>query len=251
MVYKWLQEMNVTAFLESGSALGQLRHGGRIIPWDDESDLGFFTGEKWGPVPSDMRSIDHFMQRFKNEKVSSHGGMHRVHPMSQNGDIYCAQYQITFGSPAGNVHVDVFAYAYVPGSEEKNIAVIGKCFRPVSPIPTSSVLPLKACNYFDETVACVADPLTYCRSQFGSNVMGRAVGHGAHYGSVDIVKYLSLVMPIVFFLSGVGVLATVIAPRKCGLLHNRRRKTLTLISYGLAGIGCIMQGYLVYLRAQF
>lgn len=50
---------NVTAFLCGGSLLGQVRHGGRQIPWETDADFAFFPYDPFGRrgAPSSLEEV--------------------------------------------------------------------------------------------------------------------------------------------------------------------------------------------------
>lgn len=107
-------ENNIKYFLESGTLLGAVRHGG-FIPWDDDMDIGMMREEyeKFLKIAPEKLSSEFILQTWKNEKDYS-----LTFAKVRKSDTIFLEYEFKDSSMHNGIWVDIFPYDSVP---EKNI----------------------------------------------------------------------------------------------------------------------------------
>lgn len=111
-------ENNIPYFLDSGSALGAIRHGG-FIPWDDDIDVGMLREnyDRFIQVAKEELSDRFFLQTTETE--SEYLGFNAK--IRLNGTFFPEKV-----NEGKNIHqgifVDVFPFDYI--SDNKNLALI-------------------------------------------------------------------------------------------------------------------------------
>lgn len=118
-VFRVCMDNGITCFLDSGSMLGAIRHGG-FIPWDDDLDIGMMREdyEKFSRIVSSSLKDDYYWQSWDNDvsyplcfgKVRKRGTIYRESKsdIQQNCGIY----------------VDVFPYDSISDDRKEQIRVL-------------------------------------------------------------------------------------------------------------------------------
>lgn len=103
-------ENNIKYFLESGTLLGAVRHGG-FIPWDDDMDIGMMRDEyeKFLKIAPEKLSSEFILQTWKNEKDYS-----LTFAKVRKLDTIFLEYEFKDSSMHNGIWVDIFPYDSVP-----------------------------------------------------------------------------------------------------------------------------------------
>lgn len=103
-------ENNIKYFLESGTLLGAVRHGG-FIPWDDDMDIGMMREEyeKFLKIAPEKLSSKFILQTWKNERDYS-----LTFAKVRKLDTIFLEYEFKYSSMHNGIWVDIFPYDSVP-----------------------------------------------------------------------------------------------------------------------------------------
>lgn len=148
---KWVAQQldahNVTYFLSTGSALGSVRHGGTIIPWDTDVDIAIFPQDE-AKVGEIFRGNAH--HHFNKDPLGK--PMYWIHASAD-------------GKPADGPHVEVF-------------------FDPVYTAYPASLLPLEPCKFYDVQLNCPKRAMLDVWFPSGWSRYGGCHYHGKDRGTI-------------------------------------------------------------------
>lgn len=115
------QKYNICYFLDSGSALGAVRHGG-FIPWDDDVDIGMMRDdyEKFLQVASQDMNPIYVIQTHETEP-----NYHNFHAKIRKKNTLFPQYYTATYKYRG-IQVDIFPFDYVPDDPIKALRMVKK-----------------------------------------------------------------------------------------------------------------------------
>lgn len=114
---KRLEEANITYFLSTGTALGAIRHGGVVIPWDTDIDIAIF--------PSDKDRV---------EALLKNNGERYFHVDGLGKPMFWIHHSRN-GKPRDGPHVEIF-------------------YDPVYTKYRDKLLPLERCSLYGTSVSC-------------------------------------------------------------------------------------------------
>lgn len=127
---KICKENNIKYWLDGGTLLGAVRHGG-FIPWDDDIDVGMLREdyEKFLKLASKELPSDIFLQNWDTEK-------NFFLPMTKLRDKYSSIIEIEDRNSKNHsgIFIDIFPFDYLPKNNTlKNIQMVFfyilKCFK--------------------------------------------------------------------------------------------------------------------------
>lgn len=109
-VSNFFETHNITWFLDSGTVLGAMRHGG-FIPWDDDIDIGMLRGdfEKF----LELATLEDFPKGFSVHTISDtpgFGGMYAK--VFKDGTEFRTKETVDAGFSQG-IFIDVFPYDFL------------------------------------------------------------------------------------------------------------------------------------------
>ena len=113
-IHRICTKNNISYFLDSGSALGAIRHGG-FIPWDDDMDIGLLREDynRFIEIAKKELSDGFALQTFQNDanyyKLSAK--IHKIGTFYPEEDAEDYKYQCIF--------VDVFPFDFAPDDIKK------------------------------------------------------------------------------------------------------------------------------------
>ena len=138
VVDTFCRENNINYWLDSGTLLGAIRHGG-YIPWDDDIDIGMLR-----------KDYDIFLKKFneKNERYkvySIENNKNFPYPFGKVLDTHTILYEPNEQGVKLSVNIDVFIYDNAPNDDK----IINKMYKKrdfynkIYHFTISSLLPLK------------------------------------------------------------------------------------------------------------
>ena len=106
VIAAFCEERGIEWFMDSGTALGAMRHGG-FIPWDDDIDIGMMRGdyERFIELAQDGLPAGYSLQTFDNNETFA-GLFAKVY---KEGTAFHTKETIEAGCDQG-IFVDVFPY---------------------------------------------------------------------------------------------------------------------------------------------
>lgn len=115
------REHDLTYFLDSGTALGAVRHAG-FIPWDDDADIGMPRAdyEKFMEIAPKELKPAFFLQNFKTEP-----GYFNFHAKLRKENTVFPQ-RWTEAYKHRGIMIDIFPFDYVPDSYENAVKMVKK-----------------------------------------------------------------------------------------------------------------------------
>ena len=92
-------ELNISCFLEAGSCLGAIRHGG-YIPWDDDIDLGLIREDYEKLIDYAKQNYIWYDSYDIKENAFAHYDkiiqLHKSKTYSQNQEYYKSNFKLSF-----------------------------------------------------------------------------------------------------------------------------------------------------------
>lgn len=122
-VDKVCKEQNITYWIEGGTLLGAMRHGG-FIPWDDDLDISMMRDDynRFQEVAADLLPADLFMQNRKTDTDFFHLEC-KIRDLNSyiadGGDDNSLKYQ-------KGIFIDIFPYDEAPGKWHKFMGKIAR-----------------------------------------------------------------------------------------------------------------------------
>ncbi len=216
-----LDQFNVTAWMEGGSAIGVARHGGTQIPWEYDGDIAVLMdfdeeAREWYPNEhpplilhdKDEASewLDHLVdymfdkqqqqQRVKEKRNATMPEKWSYHFVHFNE--WCVQIHLTLTIPGLSKNLDLFGVRDQSRSSKEDKKMELKmidnilrqpvnyfgCFHKESNHNEHSyyVFPPVPCTYYGKQVWCARDNEQYLKHYYGENVMRYGVSHDGFYG---------------------------------------------------------------------
>lgn len=116
------RQHQIDYFLDAGTALGAVRHGG-FIPWDDDIDIGMLRAdyEKFLLVAPDAFGEGFFLQNYATDKAPIM--FSKVH---KTGTTF-VEYRLRNLPIAKGIFIDIFPYDYLPAEETAAWEHIKRC----------------------------------------------------------------------------------------------------------------------------
>lgn len=113
------RENDIRYFLDSGTALGALRHRG-FIPWDDDADIGMMRGDydKFLRIAPDKLGSKFFLQTLRTDP----GCPVMFAKVRMNGTEFIERNKKGMNMHTG-IYIDIFPYDFVPSNENERLRV--------------------------------------------------------------------------------------------------------------------------------
>lgn len=117
VIAAFCKERGIEWFMDSGTALGAMRHGG-FIPWDDDIDIGMMRGdyERFIELAQDGLPAGYSLQTFDNNETFA-GLFAKVY---KEGTAFHTKETIEAGCDQG-IFVDVFPYDVLAADEGQRV----------------------------------------------------------------------------------------------------------------------------------
>lgn len=141
-----LDNANITYFLSTGSALGAIRHGGTIVPWDTDVDIAIY--------PSDTNAVKELFTSEDNARL------HYFNKDPLGKPMYWIHHSRN-GKPAGGPHVEIF-------------------FDKVYTAYPKELLPLQPCDFYGRRASCPKTAMFEVWFPGGWQVYGGGHYHGSN-----------------------------------------------------------------------
>ena len=141
-----LDKANISYFLSTGSALGAIRHGGTIVPWDTDVDMAIY--------PSDTNAVKELFTSEDNVRL------HYFNKDPLGKPMYWIHHSRN-GKPAGGPHVEIF-------------------FDKVYTAYPKELLPLQPCDFYGRRASCPSTTMFEVWFPGGWRVYGGGHYHGSN-----------------------------------------------------------------------
>ena len=118
-------ENNIKYFLDSGTALGAVRHKG-FIPWDDDIDICMMRDdyEKFIRLAPEKLSQKYFLQTLKTDP-----GYNKLHAkVRKNGTVFKEDANLMRNMNHG-LFVDIYPFDYLPKHGKKLFILLNEIFQ--------------------------------------------------------------------------------------------------------------------------
>lgn len=118
-IHRFCKENTISYFLDSGTALGAVRHGG-FIPWDDDIDIGMMRKdyEKFLSLAPLQLSNKYFIQTHETEP-----NYNNFHAKIRIRNTYYPQ-EYTVGYAERGIQIDIFPFDFLPNDLKKAVRYI-------------------------------------------------------------------------------------------------------------------------------
>lgn len=120
---------DIAYFLDSGTALGAVRHGG-FIPWDDDIDIGMMREdyERFIAVASKELGDRFYLQTHEDDPYyyKFHAKVRLNHTFFPESDSIHMKHR--------GIFIDVFPFDYVPADDDKALEMIARSRELVRPV---------------------------------------------------------------------------------------------------------------------
>lgn len=107
------REYNIPYFLDSGTALGAVRHGG-FIPWDDDIDIGMLRPdyERFVSIAQSQLGSEYFLQTYHTDGAPiMFAKVHRL-------DTEFVEYRLRKLPIHKGIFIDIFPYDFLPEGDQ-------------------------------------------------------------------------------------------------------------------------------------
>ena len=165
-------------YIEGGSLLGLVRHGGRQIPWDNDADIHILINRT---APFSLRREDYIQRLLRFNDYESPFSLEKCYQPNPPNGICTTAFKLHEGRMVGSndlfglgsVLVDITPV--VDMMDGNNRIWSGWDGWKKAKMRVEEIYPLTKCMYYDIEVDCPRDSLAFLRRMYGKDVLKKSV----------------------------------------------------------------------------